>query len=223
MVPVTLRKMESATRLLEITPPSRAVSRAAKFGIGVILFPQLVLFAVLVVLAVSFPFARFVLGVWVLSYAVVATMLIRTIRRQRRGTVQTPTLWLTADTLGYTNRQGVTVSCRRGDIASALRLLVTVNRQARDLLVFRDAKSNAILTTPLTTWRSEDIERVTEALGIPSAHRRFINSLDEMEAVAHGSLPPRSFALSRKYRWTVILAIYAAAIVFVVILVVTQR
>ena len=106
------------------------------------LFPHLLMLAVLVLLAVYLPFARIVLGVWVLWYASFGIFVARTLRRRRRGITQSPTLWLTSDSLGFTNRSGVTVSCPRSIVVSALRIFATVNRKTQDLLVFRDDNDN---------------------------------------------------------------------------------
>ena len=135
--------MDATPRLLEITPPRREGGPPARLAIGEMLFPHLLILAVLVLLAVYLPFARIFLGVWVLWYAFVGVMLARTIRRRRRGVTQTPTLWLTSDSLGFTSVRGVTISCPRTTVASALRIFATVNRQTRDLLVFRDDNDNA--------------------------------------------------------------------------------
>jgi len=59
---------------------------------GVMLFPQLFILALLVLLAVYVPVARVFLGVWVLSYAIVGVMVFRTLRRRRSGVTQTPHL-----------------------------------------------------------------------------------------------------------------------------------
>ncbi len=56
-------------RLLEITPPRREGGPPASLAIGVMLSPQLLILAVLVLLAVYLPIARIFLGVWVLWYA----------------------------------------------------------------------------------------------------------------------------------------------------------
>ena len=215
--------MDAAPRLLEIAPPRREGGPPAKLAIGVMLFPQLLMLAVLVLLAVYLPFARLVLGVWVLWYAFVGVILARTLRRRRQGVTQTPTLWLTSDSLGFTNGRGTTVSCPRTIVASALRVFATVNRQTRDLLVFRDGSDNAVLSAPLGVWRPEDVDRVTEALGIQPAGRTIFNSNSELETVAHGAPLPATFAIPRKQRWIVVLAIYIIAIVVVVALLVTQR
>lgn len=89
--------MDATSHVLEITPLRREGGPSAKLAIGVTLFPQLFLLAVTVLLAVYFPFARFIVAVWVLWYAIVGVMVVRTLRRCRRGVVQTPTLWLTSD------------------------------------------------------------------------------------------------------------------------------
>ena len=52
-------------------------------------------------------------------------------------------------------------------------------------------EDNAVLNAPLGLWRPEDVDRVTKALGIQPAHRRFVNSASELETAAHGApLPP---------------------------------
>jgi hypothetical protein len=215
--------MDATPRLLEITPPRREGGPPASLAIGVMLFPHLLMLAVLVLLAVYLPFARIVLGVWVLWYTFIGVMLARTLRRRRRGVTQTPTLWLTSDSLGFTSVRGVTISCPRSIVASALRVFATVNRQTRDLLVFRDGNDNAVLSTPLGVWRPEDVDRLTEALGIQPAGRKFVNSASELETAAHGAPLPATFAVPRKQRWIVVLAIYILVIVVVVVLLVTQR
>jgi hypothetical protein len=159
------------------------------------LFPQLLILAVLVLLAVYLPLARFFLGVWVLWYAFVGVIMVRAVRRRRRGVTQTPTLWLTSDSLGFTSRCGAPVSCPRAIVASALRIFATVNRQTRDLLVFRDDGDNVVLSTPLGVWRPEDVDSVTETLGIQPAGRRFVNSATELETAAHGAPLPATFAV----------------------------
>ena len=215
--------MDATPRLLEIAPPRREGGPPAKLAIGVMLFPHLLILAVLVLLAVYLPFARIFLGVWVLWYAFVGVMLARTIRRRRRGVTQTPTLWLTSDSLGFTSVRGVTISCPRNTVASALRVFATVNRQTRDLLVFRDDRDNAVLSTPLGAWRPEDVDKLTEALGIQPAGRKFVNSASELETAAHGAPPPPTFAVPRRHRWIVVLAIYILVIAVVVFLLLTQR
>lgn len=142
---------------------------------GVTLFPQLFLTALLVVLAVYIPPARFILAVWVVWYVIIGVVVVRTLRRRRHGVLQTPTLWLTADNLGFTSSRGVTVSCPRTVVTSALRVFATVSGGTRDLLVFRDAEDNAVLSAPLGVWRPEDIDKVTDALGIQPAHRTFVD------------------------------------------------
>jgi hypothetical protein len=104
-----------------------------------------------------------------------------------------------------------------------LRIFATVNRQTRDLLVFRDDSDNAVLSTPLGVWRPEDVDRLTEALGIQPAGRKFVNSESELETAAHGAPSPPTFAVPRRRRWIVVLAIYILVIVVVVVLLVTQR
>jgi hypothetical protein len=219
----TLQTMDATPRLLEITPPRREGGPPAKLAIGVMLFPHVLILAVLVLLAVYLPFARIFLGVWVLWYALVGVMLARALRRRRRGVTHTPTLWVTSDSLGFTSVRGVTVSCPRTIVASALRVFATVNRQTRDLLVFRDGSDNAVLCTPLGVWLPEDIDRVTEALGIQPAGRKFVNSASELETAAHGAPLPPTFAAPRRHRWIVVLAIYVLVIAVVVVLLVTQR
>jgi len=108
-------------------------------------------------------------------------------------------------------------------VASALRIFATVNRQTRDLLVFRDDTDKAVLSTPLSVWRPEDVDRVTEALGIQPAGRKFVNSASELEMAAHGAPQPPTFALPRRHRWIVVLTIYVLVIVVVVVILVTQR
>jgi len=93
-----------------------------------------------------------------------------------------------------------------------------VNRQTRDLLVFRDDTDKAVLSTPLSVWRPEDVDRVTEALGIQPAGRRFVNSASELEMAAHGAPQPPTFALPRRHRWIVVLTIYVLVIVVVVVI-----
>ena len=137
--------------------------------------PPLFLTALLVVLAVYIPPARFILAVWVVWYVIIGVVVVRTLRRRRHGVLQTPTLWLTADNLGFTSSRGVTVSCPRTVVTSALRVFATVSGGTRDLLVFRDAEDNAVLSAPLGVWRPEDIDRVTDALGIQPAHRTFVD------------------------------------------------
>lgn len=65
-----------------------------------------------------------------------------------------------------------------------MRIFATVNGQTRDLLMFRDHRDNAVLTAPLGVRLPEDVDRVTEALGIPSASRTFVNSASELETAA---------------------------------------
>jgi hypothetical protein len=182
--------MDAPPHLLAITPQRPASGTPVKLALGVTLFPQVLLLGVLVLLAVYFPFARVLLGVWALLYAFIAVRLVRTLRHDRRGTTQTPTLWLSSDSLGFTDRRGVTVCCRRTDVTSALRVFATVNRQTRELLVFRDSDDKALLSTPRTLWQPEDIDRITEALGIEHAHRKFVNSAAELETTAHGVPQP---------------------------------
>jgi|GEM_PF-4147894 len=215
--------MDATSHLLEITPSHRGGDPSPKLAIGVTLFPQLLLVAVLVLLAVYVPFARIIVAVWALWYAIVGVMIVRMLRRRRRGVAQTPTLWLTSDSLGFTSGRGVTVSCPRSVVTSALRIFATVSRQPLDLLVFRDDKDNAVLSTPLGVWRPEDVDRLTEALGIQPAGRKFVNSASELETAAHGVSQPPTFAVPRRYRWIVVLAIYVLVIVVVVVLLVTQR
>jgi hypothetical protein len=215
--------MDVTPRILEITPPRREGGPPASLAISVMLFPHLLMLAVLVLLAVYLPFARIVLGVFVLWYAFIGVLVARTIRRRRRGITQTPTLWLTSDSLGFTNRSGLTVSCPRSIVVSALRIFATVNRNTRDLLVFRDHDDNVVLSTPLGVWRPEDVDRVMEALGIQSAGHKFVNSASELETTAHGAPLPATSAVPRKQRWIVVLAIYIVVIVVVVVLLVTQR
>ena len=181
--------MDTTAHLLEITPPHQVGGPPAKLAIGVQLVPQLVFLFVLVALAVYFPFARIVLGVWLLWYAIAGVLIFRAIRRRRSGVLQTPTLWLTSDSLGFTSRRGVTVSCPRNTVASAIRIFATVNRRTQDLLVFRDANDNVLLSTPLGIWRPEDVDRMTEALGIQPAPHKFVNSAAELETAAHGAPP----------------------------------
>jgi hypothetical protein len=215
--------MDAPAHLLEITPPRREGGPSSKVAVGVMLFPQLIVLVVLVLLSVSLPFARIVLGVWLLYYAFIGVMLVRVVRRRRLGLIQTPTLWLTSDTVGFTNARGVTVSCRRAVVASAIRIFATVGRQTRDLLVFRDGNDTAVLSVPLGVWRPEDIDGVTEALGIAPAGRKFVNSASELETAAHGAPLPAAFAVPPKQRRIVVLAICGVVIVVMVAILVTQR
>ncbi len=215
--------MDLTPRLLEITPPRRESGPPAGLAIGVMLFPHLLMLAVLVLLALYLPFARIVLGVWVSWYAGFGVFLARTVRRQRRGVTQTPTLWVTSDSVGFTNRSGVTVSCPRDVVASALRIFATVNRKTQDLLVFRDQNDNAVLSAPLGVWRPEDVDKVTEALGIEPAGHKFVNSASELETTARGAPLPATFAVPRKQRWIVVLVIYIVVIVVMIVYLVTQR
>jgi hypothetical protein len=84
-------------------------------------------------------------------------------------------------------------------------------------------KDNAILSTPLGVWRPEDVDSVTEALGIQPAHRKFVNSASELETAAHGAPQPPTFVMPRRHRWIVVLAIYVLVILVVVVILVTQR
>jgi hypothetical protein len=185
--------MDTTAHVLEITPPHRVGGPPVKLAIGVQLVPQLIFLIVLVALAVYFPFARFVLGAWLLWYAVAGVLIVRALRRRRSGVLQTPMLWLTSDSLGFTSSRGVTASCPRNVVASALRIFATVNRQTLDLLVFRDGDDNALLSTPLGIWRTEDVDRVTEALGIQPAPHKFVNSAAELQTAAHGVPQPASW------------------------------
>lgn len=215
--------MDTTAHVLEITPPRRDAGPSAKVAIGVHLLPHLVLLAVLVLLAISLPFARFILGVWLLYYAIAALLITRAIRRRQTGVLQTPILWLSSDSVGFTNGRGVTVTCHRNTVASAVRIFATVNRQTRDLLIFRDTNDNAVLSAPLAIWQPDDVDRVTEALSIPPAARKFVNTAAELETAAHGAEPPRAAAGSRNHRWIVVLGIYAIVIAVVVVALVTQR
>lgn len=214
--------MDAAPHLLEITPPSREGGPPVKLALGVMLFPQLCVLVLLVVLSVYVPFARVVLGLWVLWYVIVGVIMVRAFRRRRRGVIQTPTLWLTSDSLGFTNRNGITVSCPRSAVTSAVRIFATVKRQSRDLLVFRDSNDNSLLSTPLG-WRPEDVDKVTESLGIEPAGRKFVNSAAELETAAHGApQPPPTFALPRRMRGFVV-AIYVLALLVFLVILLTQR
>ena len=215
--------MDASPHLLEITPPGREGGPPAKLAMGVMLFPQLFILALLVVLAVYVPFARIFLGVWVVWYAIVGVILVRVLRRRQRGITQSPMLWLTSDSLGFTESRGITVSCPRTTVASALRIFATMNRQIRDLLVFRDDRDNAVLSTPLGVWRPEDVDKVTEALGIQPAGRRFVNSAAELETTARGAPQVPTLAVPRRHRWIVVLTIYILVIAVVVVILVTQR
>lgn len=215
--------MDAAPHLLEITPLHRDGGQPAKLALGVMLLPQLFILGLLVLLSVYLPFARFVLGVWALWYVIVGVILVRTVRRRRQGVTQPPTLWLTSDSLGFTNSRGITVSCPRAIVASALRIFATMNRRTRDLLVFRDATDKAVLSTPLGVWRPEDIDKVTEALGIQPAARKFVNSPAELETVAHGVPLPTTFTAPRGRHLPVVLALYVLVIVLVIFVVVLAR
>jgi hypothetical protein len=215
--------MDAAPHLLEITPPRHQGGPPTKLALSVMLFPQLCILALLVVLAVHLAVARIFLGVWVLYYVFIGVMLVRIRRRQRRGVTQAPTLWVTSDSLGFTNARGVTVSCRRSAVASAVRIFATVNRQTRDLLVFRDDTDKAILSAPLGVWRPEDVDGITDALGIEPAGHKFVNSAAELEAAAHGAPQSSNHRVSRRQRWMVLLAIYVVVIVVLVVGLVVQR
>jgi hypothetical protein len=216
--------MDTGPHLLEITPPRRDGGPPAKLAMSVMLFPQLFILGLLVVLAVSIPVARVFLGVWVLWYLFVGVMLVRIRQRQRRGVTQTPTLWLTSDSLGFTNGRGITVSCPRTTVASAVRIFATVNRRTRDLLVFRDETDKAILSAPLGVWRPEDVDGITDALGIEPAGRKFVDSAAELDTALHGTAPqPSTLGASRRQRWIVVLAIYVVVIVVLVVGLVVER
>jgi hypothetical protein len=215
--------MDAAPHLLEITPLRRDGGPPAKLALGVTLVPQLFMLALLVLLSVYLPYVRLVLAMWVLWYAIIGVILVRTVRRRRHTVMQTPTLWLTSDSLGFTNNRGITVSCPRAIVASALRIFATMNRQTRDLLVFRDATDKAVLSAPLGVWRPEDVDHVTDALGIQPAGRKFVYSAAELETVAHGVPLPTTFTASRGRRIPVVLAIYVLVIVLVIFVVVLER
>ncbi len=215
--------MDAAPHLLEITPPHREGGPEGKLALGVVLFPQLFILALLVVLAVYLPVARVFLGVWVLWYVFIGVILVRTQRRRKRGVRHTPTLWLTDDSVGFTNTSGIVVSCPRTAVVSALRVFATINRQNSDLLVFRDATDNAVLTAPLGVWRPEDVDGITEALGIDPAGRKFVNSASELETAAHGAQQLPALGLSRRHRSIVVLSIYIVVVVVVVVALLVQR
>jgi hypothetical protein len=215
--------MDASPHLLEITPPRRDGGQPAKLAIGVILFRQLFILALLVVLAVYIPIGRVFLGVWVLGYVFFGVLVLRIRHRQRDGVTQKPTLWLTSDSLGFTNARGITVSCARTTVTSAVRVFATVNRQTTDLLVFRDDTEKAVLTAPLGVWRPEDVDGITDALGIEPAGRKFVNSAAELETAVSGTPQPSTLGVSRKQRWIVLLAIYVIVIVVLVVGLVVQR
>jgi hypothetical protein len=98
-----------------------------------------------------------------------------------------------------------------------------VNRQTRDLLVFRDDTERSVLTAPLGVWRPEDVDGVTDALGIEPAGRKFVNSAAELATALPGAPPPSTHGMSRRQRWMVVLAIYVFVIVVLVIGLVVER
>lgn len=77
----------------------------------------------------------------------------------------------------------------------------------------------AVLTTPLGLWRPEDVDKVTEALGIQPAARKFVNSAAELESVVQAVSSPPAFAASRGRRLPVVVAIYILVIVLVIVVV----
>lgn len=75
--------MDAAAHLLEITPLHRDGGPPTKLVLGLMLFPQLSILVLLVLLSVYLPVARIFLGVWVVWYAIVGVILVRTVRRRR--------------------------------------------------------------------------------------------------------------------------------------------
>ena len=98
-----------------------------------------------------------------------------------------------------------------------------MNRRTHDLLVFLDATNKAVLSTPLGVWRPEDVDIVTETLGIQPAARKFVNSAAELESVVHAVPLPPTFAAQRGRRWPVVMAIYVLVILLVIFVLVLQR
>lgn len=215
--------MDPPARILEIKPARRQGGPAPGLAIGVMVFPQVLFLAVLALIAVYVPFFRIILAVWVLWLLAVAVLMLRALRRLRKGVVQPPSLWLTADELGFTNARGMTASCPRSAITSALRVFATIDGRTRDLLVFRDSEDNALVTAPLVTWTAEAVDKLTEQLGIPPAHRKFVNSADELEAAAHGAPTPFRVVVSPRYRGILVGVLAALVLVMVVVLALTAR
>ncbi len=183
----------------ELRPAGRGGDAAhERAGIAVVVATQVGMLLVVLLLAVTLPPARIFLVVWVVWVAVVVGLAARQSRRRSRRRVQTPSLWLTAERAGYRDNHGVTASCPRGSVHSAVRAYVTLGSRTHDELILRDAEANALLEVPLAPWRPGDVDRFTEELGVGPAHQVFIDSVAKLQRVAHGTslddpVPARAF------------------------------
>lgn len=178
---------DDTPRTFELTPGGRPGEASSRTAIGVLAGTQLGFLLVVVLLAVTLPPARIFLAAWFVWVAFVLVRAVRQARRRSRGLVCAPTLWLTADLVGYTDTRGVTISCPRLSVQSAVLAYVTLGSRTRDLLLLRDIQDNALLEAPLLPWRPEDIDRFTDELGVGAAHRVFVDSLDSLQRLAHGA------------------------------------
>lgn len=189
---------EAAPRTLELTAASRGGRAPTRTAVGVLVGTQVGFLLVILLLAVALPPARIFLAAWVVWVVFAVALALRRSRRQSRGLTRASSLWLTADRAGYTNTHGVTISCARAPVQSAVRAYVTLGSRIHDVLILRDAQDNALLEAPLARWRPSDIDRFTEELGVGTAHPVFIDSVATLQRVAHGmrlddSIPARAY------------------------------
>ena len=173
---------------------------------------------VFTMLAVFLPPLRVFVVAWALLITGFLVYGLPRFRRVRRGQQQHTALWLTDSQLGFTDWRGVTVSCPRGEVNSAFRLLITIGRQSRDVLAFLDAGGKVLLSAPLGLWDVQALDDLTSRMGIGLAHRKFINSEDELTRNAPGVPSPR---LNRKVfllTYVGVLAVVLAAVLWAVVL-----
>jgi hypothetical protein len=204
----------SHQRTFEIRPRRReggSSVAALVVSFSIIALEMLVVIAVAVFVA----FVRVIAAIWILFTLALGIYGIPRFRRVQRGLADNTALWLSDTRLGYTNWQGVDTTCNRFDVQSAWRLLTTIGGQPRDVLVFIGHDGRALIYTPLQTWRLEEIDALTAALGIGVAHRKFVNTEAELEQVAPGL--PNFGAANRRRR---LIAYGFATLLTVVVLIV---
>ena len=186
-------------RVFVIRPwqPDRVSSRTALIVVFSVTALEMLAF---LAVALFVPLVRILAAIWFLFIVGFGIYGIPRIRRMQRGLAEKTALWLTEKRLGYTDWQGAETTCSRSEVQSAWRLLTTIGRQTRDMLVFTGQDGRTLISTPLQTWRPADIDSLTAALGIRPALRKFINSEAELKQVAPG-LP--SFAAANRRRFLI--------------------
>lgn len=181
-------------------------------------------------ISIFVPALRFVAVPWVVILVVVLAFGVPKLRRISRGQREYASLILDGSYLRYTDWQGKQVSCRRSEVRSAVLLLITISRKARDVIVFQDAGQAPLISIPSGLFNADAVDELIADLRIGSLHRHFVNSKRELDAVSPGLQIP-GFDLSGKalidrspaYRRLVLGFLIAVVVFLVVFVVVASR